>query len=77
MIDVSQLPNRSNNNSSRGYVGWGPYEDYLDCEGDNWSSRCVYPDWKSANLQNNDNDLNLVADFYFEVDILTNFGMTK
>lgn len=66
MIDISQLPNRRNNSASRGYVGWGPYEDYLNREGDNWSSRRIYNDWKSFDFKGSDNDLNLVADFYFE-----------
>lgn len=65
---LKTLPNRGDEGKvKRGYVGWGPYEDYLCHEDGGWSSRRVVLSWKEY-TKDEDIDLNLIADYYFGVD---------
>lgn len=69
---LASLPNREERQGKfkRGYVGWGPHEDYMIVKGDGWNSVLYYA--SSAELlskfaNGSDIDFNLVADFYFGV----------
>ena len=67
---IKSLPNRcAENEATRAYVGWGPYEDYLWNESKGWAGRMVFDTWTDfhANMANCDDDLNLIIDFYFDV----------
>lgn len=48
------------------YCSWGPHEDYMTKQGENWDSRVIVPTWKEFGPWEL-NDLNECANFYFEV----------
>lgn len=71
---------KEGNPCHRGYVGWGPYEDYLCAQDKGWRSPMFYDTWRdfhdgqdaAADPEGGgariwDDDLNLVADFYFDI----------
>ena len=64
---LATLPNRDQH--ARGYVGWGPHEDYMIVDGNGRQSRIFHDTWDEfwKESQDWDGDLNLIADFYFNV----------
>jgi hypothetical protein len=48
------------------YVSWGPHEDCMMKEGDDWESRRIIPTWREYDSRLD--DLNEVVHFYFSID---------
>jgi hypothetical protein len=48
------------------YCGWGPHEDYMWKEGTGWDSRVIKNSWSDFGPWQLD-DLNEIANFYFEI----------
>ena len=47
------------------YVSWGPHEDYMWVKGGGWNAPIIHQNWPDGKL--NLDDLNEVANFYFEI----------
>lgn len=66
---IKGLPNRCEDETNRGYVGWGPYEDYLWNESESWAGRIIQETWADfyEGFKDCDDDYNLVIDYYFDI----------
>lgn len=60
-MQISELP--SYENKDRGYIGWSPGDDYMGGEG--WCEASKHATWADLGAEGWNQDLNLVADFYF------------
>lgn len=49
-----------------GYVWWGPYEDYMACDSENWEGRVALETWRQFAGWRLDS-LNECVNFYFEI----------